>query len=810
MFISKIDTANHHPEITSTPVITETLTKQYNYKVKATDSDGDVLSYSLLQAPAGMTINAEDGQIAWLANLMGSHIIEVKVSDGNDGFALQNYTLTISDEALPLMITSTPVTDAIVGVAYQYDVNSNKDSNSVLRYSWSLAPPGLTIDQTTGVINWLPISDGEFTVLVKVDSLDSNQSTTQSFKIIVAKADNIKPVITLTSFEDGTVTNRDRQTIMGSISEPATLTINGQSIPLYDGNEFRHRIILSNGQNTFELSATDAANNTTTQIINITLDLIKPVITIDSYQSPVTTKQATQIIKGSVTGADKLTINGDIVVLEADNSFSHSIVLQSGSNSINVVATDVAGNQSTQTLSFYLDNVRPVINVTSLPDNLITNQSIQSITGTLSELATLRINGQPVTVTGDNRFNVAITLLPGSNEITLEAMDAVGNSTTDNYSIELDTDKPTLAITSHQDGFKTKNAKQSIVGHLGEAAKLTINGVDVTPATDYTFSHEVELTEGENTFTFVVTDTANNSVTTVLNLTLDSLAPTVSIDSPQHESITDQAQHIISGSVDESANVTINGESIEIAQDNQFQHHIILVEGINNYSLVATDNLGNEKAQNFAITLDSGGALLISVATPIEGSVTNTVTQTILGRLNLAVSSLTIDGQSVTVESDNHFSVDVTLKEGVNNFTLEATKNQTVTTQVLTVELDTIKPIITVTSPAETSSTSSQAQFLIIGLVSETVVLTINDVELPSNSSDKSFGLGDKTNNSDKGLAVDLDRNTRSYSVSGEVKMGGENAFSHTVLLSQGENTIVINASDKAGNTATKTVTITK
>mgnify|MGYP002149300208 CR=1 FL=1 len=810
VFISKIDTANHHPEITSTPIITETLTKQYHYKVEATDSDDDVLSYSLLQAPAGMTINAEDGQIIWLADLMGSHTIEVKVSDGHDGFALQNYTLVISDEALPLMITSTPVTDAIVGVAYQYDVNSNKDNNSVLRYSWSLAPPGLTIDQTTGVINWLPTSDGEFTVLVKVDSLDSNQSTTQSFKIIVAKADNTKPVITLTSFEDGTITNRDRQSIMGSINEPATLTINGQSIPLYEGNEFRHRIILSNGRNTFELSATDAANNTTTQIINITLVVSKPIITIDSYQSPVTTRQATQIIKGKVDGADNLTINGQVVVLDNEQHFSHSVVLKSGANTINVTATDLAGNQSTKELSYHLDNVSPVINITSLPDNLLTNQSIQSITGTLSELATLQINGQLVTVTGDNRFNVAITLLQGSNDIILEAVDGVGNTTSNRYTIELDTDKPTLTITSHQDGFKTKNTKQIIVGHLGEAAKLTINGVDITPAGDDTFSHEIDLIEGENSFTVVVTDTANNSVTTMLTLTLDSLAPTISIITPQHESITDQAQHIISGSVDESATLTINGESVEIVQDNQFQHHIILVEGINNYSLVATDNLGNEKTQNVAITLDSGGALLISIATPSQDSVTNTVSQTISGRLNLAGSSLSIDGLSVTVEPDNRFSVDVTLQEGANNFTLEAINNQTITTQDLSVELDTINPIITVTLPAETTSTSSQTQFVIKGLVSEKAVLTINDEVLAHSGSDKSFGLGNKTNNSDKGLAVDLDRNTRRYSVSGEVKMGGENAFSHTVSLSQGENTIVINARDEAGNTATKTVTITK
>jgi hypothetical protein len=68
--------------------------KLLSYQVKATDSDGDTLSYSLVDAPKGMTIDSS-GLIKWQVKPedYGKHTVKVKVSDGQGGEVV--YTLNI-------------------------------------------------------------------------------------------------------------------------------------------------------------------------------------------------------------------------------------------------------------------------------------------------------------------------------------------------------------------------------------------------------------------------------------------------------------------------------------------------------------------------------------------------------------------------------------------------------------------------------------------------------------------------------------------------------------------------------------------
>ncbi|TKB70403.1 MAG: hypothetical protein E8D45_13255, partial [Nitrospira sp.] len=56
----------------------------------------------------------------------------------------------------PPTITSAPVTTATAGVPYTYDVDATDPNGDVLTYSLQMAPPGMTISSTTGVITWTP------------------------------------------------------------------------------------------------------------------------------------------------------------------------------------------------------------------------------------------------------------------------------------------------------------------------------------------------------------------------------------------------------------------------------------------------------------------------------------------------------------------------------------------------------------------------------------------------------------------------------------------------------------------------------
>ncbi len=92
---------NHNPEITSNPVTQATVGQSYSYTVTATDADGDTLSYALSNAPEGMTIGANSGQIAWTPETPGMVEVVIEVSDGKGGSATQSYSIEVDDGEPP-------------------------------------------------------------------------------------------------------------------------------------------------------------------------------------------------------------------------------------------------------------------------------------------------------------------------------------------------------------------------------------------------------------------------------------------------------------------------------------------------------------------------------------------------------------------------------------------------------------------------------------------------------------------------------------------------------------------------------------
>ena len=74
--------------------------RSYSYQVKATDPDGDPLSYSLKAAPAGMAINPNTGLIQWSVppDFKGRTQVTIAVSDGHGGEASQSFSLEIKPE----------------------------------------------------------------------------------------------------------------------------------------------------------------------------------------------------------------------------------------------------------------------------------------------------------------------------------------------------------------------------------------------------------------------------------------------------------------------------------------------------------------------------------------------------------------------------------------------------------------------------------------------------------------------------------------------------------------------------------------
>jgi hypothetical protein len=72
--------------------------KQFSYQVKATDADGDGLTYSLMEGPPGATIDQKTGIITWSSVPEDQQKLDlkVKISDGHNGEIIYPVTVNFS------------------------------------------------------------------------------------------------------------------------------------------------------------------------------------------------------------------------------------------------------------------------------------------------------------------------------------------------------------------------------------------------------------------------------------------------------------------------------------------------------------------------------------------------------------------------------------------------------------------------------------------------------------------------------------------------------------------------------------------
>lgn len=148
-------------------------------------------------------------------------------------------------------------------------------------------------------------------------------------------------------------------------------------------------------------------------------------------------------------------------------------------------------------------------------------------------------SGMVVTsVTGgyDCTYTPPTALSNGAHTITIQIGDNDGNtSTLLSSSFTIDTVAPTLNVSAPVEGLKTNKANLTVSGSTNDVTSspvtvtITVNGVDQGPVTvtSGNFSKSVTLTSGANVIVVKAKDTAGLETTVTRNVTLDTVAPTI-------------------------------------------------------------------------------------------------------------------------------------------------------------------------------------------------------------------------------------------------------------------------------------------
>jgi Divergent InlB B-repeat domain/Glucodextranase, domain B/Bacterial Ig domain len=274
------------------------------------------------------------------------------------------------------------------------------------------------------------------------------------------------------------------------------------------------------------------------------IDTTKPTVTVSSPATNQTVTAPSLTVTGTATDDKAVTSleyrlnNAPRVSITPAQNYSFQVTLAAGSNPINIYAKDAAGNEGVSSLNVTYnapDITNPTVSISS-PGNgqTLTTANIR-LTGSASDaggIANIQYaanGGIRVDVGTAPNFEIAITLRPGANTITVYATDNAGNVGSSSITVTYnapDTTPPTVTIGNPSNGQTLSGANVRGIGFASDAGGIasvqySINGgtrVNLGSVTG-NFEFAIVLQPGVNTITLFATDNAGNVSSTSVNVT---------------------------------------------------------------------------------------------------------------------------------------------------------------------------------------------------------------------------------------------------------------------------------------------------
>ncbi|WP_395312816.1 Ig-like domain-containing protein [Enterobacter sp. ECC-219] len=440
---------------------------------------------------------------------------------------------------------------------------------------------------------------------------------------------------------------------------------------------------------TVQASVSDAAGNPGSAGKTITLDTTPPTVSFnavagDNVINSVEHGQA-QIVSGTATGAsvgDKLVItigsNQYTTTVDASGNWSVGVpasvisALTDGTVTLSATITDSAGNSSTRTHDVEVNTASvgltvntisgdDVINAAEAGNSLVINgSSAQFASGTQ---VTVTLNGKSYTATiqSDGSWTTTVpaadvgALADGASyQVSVSAQDSAGNSASATHGISVDTTAPVVSIAtlSGDDMLNALEAQQPLTVHgsssaeAGQSVTVSLGGktYTATVANDGTWTLDVPaadlaaLSQGALTVTASVNDKAGNGGQTTHTLTVDTVAPTVTISTVADDDIVNNAEQLAGQTIrgtttaeqGQTVTVSFNGHSYQatVGADGSWsvfvpgRDFLGLSDGDYTITASVSDRAGNPGSATHDVTLN-GDVPTITINTFAQDDIVN-------------------------------------------------------------------------------------------------------------------------------------------------------------------------------------------
>uniref|UniRef100_UPI0038F71CCD Ig-like domain-containing protein n=1 Tax=Enterobacter roggenkampii TaxID=1812935 RepID=UPI0038F71CCD len=440
---------------------------------------------------------------------------------------------------------------------------------------------------------------------------------------------------------------------------------------------------------TVQVSVSDAAGNPGSAGKTITLDTTPPTVSFnvvagDDVINSVEHGQA-QIVSGSATGAnvgDKLIItlgsHQYTTTVDASGNWSVGVpasvisALTDGTVTLSATITDSAGNSSTQTHDVVVNTASVALTVNTVSGDDVINAaeagSSLVINGSSAQFAsgtqvTVTLNGKTYTATiqSDGTWTTTVpaadvgALADGARyQVSVSAQDSAGNSASATHGISVDTTAPVVSIgtLSVDDMLNAAEAQQPLTVHgsssaeAGQTVTVTLGGKTYTAlvGSDGTWTLDVPaadlatLSQGALTVAASVNDKAGNSGQTTHTLTVDTVAPTVTISTVADDDIVNNAEQLAGQTIrgtttaeqGQTVTVSFNGHSYQstVGADGSWsvfvpgRDFLGLSDGEYTITASVSDRAGNPGSATHDVTLN-GDVPTITINTFAQDDIVN-------------------------------------------------------------------------------------------------------------------------------------------------------------------------------------------
>ena len=497
------------------------------------------------------------------------------------------------------------------------------------------------------------LSEGEFTIEVSVTDTAGNETTATT----TGEVDTTAPIVTINALGDtsdttpiisGTASDEPPgSTVILTVTDAngAVQTITAQVIA--DGSwTVEVPAALAEGSYSVDASISDSAGNEGTASASGTIDTSALTITIDiigetNDQTPQINGDTFNAQAGSQVEVQITDSAGAIITLTTvvDENGLWSVTppadLAESTISISATVTDIGGGTANAELDAVIDITPPTIQVNELETSndttpVISGNTTGVVSGTVINLTVTDSQGvvRTFSTTTDVEGNWSVEfsqeLASGDYSVEAEVSDAAGNSASDTATGNIDTSGPSLTVdldTITNDSTPTISGTSD--ADVGTSITVVItdeNGVKQTLTTtvdtngNWEVTPQTDLNEGDNTIEVSVSDEAGNTTTVTDTITLDTQAPTLTIQNvgdvsdltPELQGTSNEIGGTVTLIITDSAG-TVQTLDTLVGSDGHWAIEVSTALAQGDFSVVAsmTDAAGNESTANSSGNVDT-------------------------------------------------------------------------------------------------------------------------------------------------------------------------------------------------------------